>query len=164
MNVKIINRQKVLANLRIVLLLVIFTLFFSDLSAQNGREGADTIKVKKPAEVGVTEDTDEPEVFVFVEEMPEFPGGTDSMAKFIHAHLEYPDSAQMHGIQGKVMVEFVIDEEGRLINPKIVKGMGWGCDEEVLRVVRLMPRWKPGKQKGRPVKVRFVLPIKFQLS
>lgn len=161
MSYKIISKLKLLGFLRHAALLGVLTLFFSDLSAQNGREGADTIKVKKPTEVGVT---DEPEVFVFVEEMPEFPGGTDSMVKFIQAHLEYPDSAQMYGIQGKVMVEFVIDEEGRLINPKIVRGMGWGCDEEVLRVVGLMPRWKPGKQKGKPVKVRFVLPIKFQLS
>lgn len=158
MNVKRINGQKVLANLRIALLLVIFTLFFSDLSAQNGKT-RDTIKVK-PIEQKVKE----PEIFVVVEDMPEFPGGTDSMRKFIQANIEYPDSARKHGIQGKVMVEFVIDEEGRLINPKIVKGIGWGCDEEVLRMVRMMPRWNPGKQKGNPVKVRFVLPVKFQFS
>ncbi|MHB1279261.1 MAG: energy transducer TonB [Bacteroidia bacterium] len=150
---------------RIFSLAILFALFSGSLTAQNSRGAAsDTVKVKKPAEVGVTEETDEPEVFVFVEEMPEFPGGTDSMARFIGAHLNYPDSAVENSIQGKVMVQFVIDEEGRVTDPKIVKGLGWGCDEEVLRIVRLMPNWIPGKQKGKPVKIRFVLPIKFQLS
>lgn len=164
MNDKIKPRFKQTGLYKLALLLVLFIVFKSDLSAQNGQEGSDTIKVKKQPEQIETGSDDEPEIFVVVEIMPEFPGGNDSMAKFIRANLNYPDSAIKYGIQGKVMVEFVIDEEGQIINPRIVKGMGWGCDEEVLRVVRMMPRWNPGKQKEKPVKVRFVLPVRFQLN
>ncbi|HCS22043.1 MAG TPA: hypothetical protein DIW47_16055 [Bacteroidetes bacterium] len=147
----------------IILFLTIFAFAVSASGQNKGGTSPDTIEVKKPAEVGIREVTDEPEIFVVVEEMPEFPGGTDSMTKFIWSNLNYPDSAVRHNIQGKVAVQFVIDEEGRVTDPKIVKGLGWGCDEEVLRIVKLMPNWTPGKQKGKPVKVRFVLPIRFQL-
>lgn len=114
-------------------------------------------------QVVVTEKTDEPEIFVVVEDMPAFPGGTAEMQRFIQENLEYPPLAQENGIQGKVMVEFIVDEQGKITNAKVVKGIGWGCDEAALKVVSKMPRWSPGKQRNKPVKVRFVLPIKFQL-
>ncbi|MHB1276920.1 MAG: energy transducer TonB [Bacteroidia bacterium] len=114
-------------------------------------------------QVEVTEKTSEPEIFVVVEDMPEFPGGPGEMTKFIIENLEYPPLAQENGIQGKVMVEFIVDEQGKITNAKVVKGIGFGCDEAALKVVNKMPRWSPGKQRNKAVRVRFVLPIKFQL-
>lgn len=115
-------------------------------------------------QVVVTEKTDEPEIFVVVEDMPAFPGGNAEMTKFINEHLDYPPLAIENGIQGKVMVEFIVDVNGNIKNAKVVKGIGWGCDEAALAVVKLMPRWKPGKQRNKAVPVRFVLPIRFQLQ
>ncbi|MHB1279259.1 MAG: energy transducer TonB [Bacteroidia bacterium] len=96
--------------------------------------------------------------------MPEFPGGEKEMQKFVFKHLEYPPLAIEYGIHGRVMVEFIIDEDGKVTNAKILKGIGWGCDEAALKVVNAMPRWKPGEYDGKIVKVRFVLPITFRLE
>ncbi|HCS19356.1 MAG TPA: energy transducer TonB [Bacteroidetes bacterium] len=122
--------------------------------------------IVKPIEEQIVtpEDTKEPEVFVVVEDMPEFPGGANEMTRFILENLDYPPLAQENGIQGKVMVEFIVDEHGNIKNAKVVKGIGWGCDEAALKVVNKMPKWSPGKQRNKPVRVRFVLPIKFQLQ
>lgn len=158
MNVKIINGQKLLANMRIALLLGLFTLFFSDLFAQNGSTG-DTIKVKP-----IEEYVNEPEILVAVEDMPEFPGGNDSMKKFIKANLVYPDSAIKNKIEGKVIIEFLVDETGKVSSPRVLKGIGSGCDEEALRIVNKMPNWKPGKLRNKPVKVRYVIPVIFSLN
>lgn len=95
--------------------------------------------------------------------MPEFPGGDIAMKNYIFKHLEYPTSAMENGIQGRVMVEFIIDENGKVTNAKVLKGIGGGCDEAALKVVNAMPRWKPGVMDGKVVKVRFVLPVTFQL-
>lgn len=104
------------------------------------------------------------EVFVVVEDMPEFPGGEDSMRKFIAANLVYPDSALKNKIEGKVYIKFVVNETGKLTDIKVAKAVGWGFDEEALRVIKSMPDWKPGKQRNKPVKVSYVLPIKFSLN
>lgn len=149
---------------KLALLLVIFTLFFSNLSAQNGGETPDTIKVKKPVQEEVIERTNEPEIFVVVEDMPEFPGGVDSMMKFIARNMNYPTKAIENKIEGRVHIQFIIDETGNLIDAKVLRGIGWGCDEEAIRVVNSMPKWTPGTQRNKPVKVRFVLPIRFILQ
>ena len=86
------------------------------------------------------------------------------MIPSIKANLKYPEEAQKNKVQGQVVVEFVIDTNGAVINPVIKKGIGSGCDEEALRVVSLMPAWIPGKQDGQNVKVRMILPVVFQIS
>jgi len=106
----------------------------------------------------------ENKIFMVVEQMPEYPGGDDAMMKFIQKNIRYPDVERMNDIQGRVVVGFVIDEEGYLSDISIKKGVSKGIDEEALRVVKLFPRFKPGKQKGEPVKVAFVLPIMFKLA
>jgi protein TonB len=78
--------------------------------------------------------------------------------------MKYPAQARRMGIEGKVFVEFVVDKDGTLTEVKTVKGIGAGCDEEAVRVIQSAPKWKPGKQRGRPVKVRMILPIIFKLS
>jgi len=99
-----------------------------------------------------------------VEEMPQFPGGNDALSKFLGDNLKYPKLAREEGISGTVYVSFVVRKDGTITSIKILRGIGGGCDEEVERVVKLMPKWKPGKQKGEAVAVQFNLPVKFTLS
>ena len=105
----------------------------------------------------------EEEIFVFVEEMPEFPGGEKALLTFLSNSVKYPAIAQENGIQGKVYVSFIIDETGNVYNAQIIRGVDVSLDNEALRVVRLMPKWKPGKQGNNAVKVRYSVPINFEL-
>ncbi|MFN3530322.1 MAG: energy transducer TonB [Bacteroidia bacterium] len=107
--------------------------------------------------------TGESEIFTVVEDMPQFPGGDAELLKFLYGQLRYPPLALESRIQGLVVVQFIIDEQGNITNPIVVRSLGGGCDEEALRVIKLMPRWTPGKQRGRPVRVRYNLPVRFQL-
>lgn len=104
------------------------------------------------------------EVFTIVEDQPEFPGGMQAFFKYVSENMVYPSQARRMGIEGRVYVQFVVDKDGKVTEVKAVKGIGAGCDEEAERVLRESPSFKPGKQRGRPVKVRMVLPIIFKLS
>ncbi|MEK6477715.1 energy transducer TonB [Catalinimonas sp. 4WD22] len=105
------------------------------------------------------------EIFLIVEEFPEPEGGMESFYKYVAENLKYPKFAVLNGITGKVYVQFVIDKAGNVKDVSIIKGIGGGCDEEALRIVKESPiKWKPGKQRGVPVKVRMVLPITFKLD
>jgi len=101
---------------------------------------------------------------VVVEKMPEYVGGQAALAKFLQSNIVYPAEAKKLGIEGKVYLNFVIDEQGNVTNVKLLRGIGGGCDEEAIRVVKLMPKWIPGEQAGKPVKVMFNLPIAFKLD
>lgn len=105
-----------------------------------------------------------PQIFTYVEQMPEFPGGDAARMAFLQKNLRYPDAARENNITGRVIVRFVVNEEGDISDVQIVRGIGGGCDEEAKRVVQKMPKWKPGKQNGRAVKVYFTLPIVFSLE
>ena len=105
----------------------------------------------------------EEEVFVVVEEQAEFPGGMDSMFAYIHKNLKYPEQAKEKGIQGRVFVQFVIEKDGSISNVKILRGIGGGCDEASVEMIKNMPKWKPAKQRGKPVRCQFNLPINFEL-
>lgn len=98
------------------------------------------------------------------DEMPEFPGGMASLLKFINSSVKYPVIAQENGIQGKVIITFVIDKEGEVTNVKVFRGIDSSLDAEAMRVVKNLPKWKPGKQNGRPVKVNYNVPINFVLQ
>jgi protein TonB len=104
------------------------------------------------------------EVFTIVEEMPAFPGGEAERNKFLAENIQYPQQATENGIQGTVYVSFVVDSKGNVTDVKILRGIGGGCDEEALRVVRMMPKWHPGKQNGKNVRVLFNMPIYFKLQ
>lgn len=106
----------------------------------------------------------EDEVFLIVEDQPEPPGGMAEFYKQIGKTLEYPKQARRMGIEGRVFVQFVVDKDGSLGDIKVVKGIGSGCDEAAVEALKKMPKWKPGKQRGRPVKVRMSLPIMFKLG
>ena len=112
----------------------------------------------------VIEDPTKNQIFTIVEQMPEFPGGEVEMIKYIVKNTHYPQIAKENGISGKVFLTFVVDQEGKVNDVKILRGIGGGCDEEAIRVVKSMPAWKPGKQNGRPVKVQYNLPYNFTLK
>ena len=99
-----------------------------------------------------------------VESPPAFPGGLDAFAKFLDSTLRYPGLAKREGIQGRVIVSFVIEKDGSVTDIKVVRGVGDGCDEEAVRVMRLSPHWTPGIQNGKPVRVAYTVPIAFTLS
>lgn len=105
----------------------------------------------------------EEEIFVFVEESPQFPGGEDSLYDFLAKNIRYPDEAYHNKITGTVFVTFTIEKDGSVSNIKILRNIGGGCGEEAVRVIKLMPKWKPGKQSGKPVRCEYTLPIKFEL-
>lgn len=103
-----------------------------------------------------------PAVYHVAEVMPAFPGGTGAQLAFLRDKLKYPEEALRKGLAGKVLVQFVVDERGHLIDPQVVRGLGAGLDEEALRLVRIMPWWTPGLVAGQPVKVQITLPIIFR--
>lgn len=100
-------------------------------------------------------------VFTVVEERPYFPNGMQALGQFISAYIKYPDEALKNDIKGQVIVEFTITVDGSTTDFKIVKGLGYGCDEEAIRVLKLLPDWIPGYQRGKPVRTKFRLPITF---
>ncbi len=116
------------------------------------------------------------ETFQVVEEMPRFPGceeepkkkrydcSTDKLLAFIYENIRYPEEAKRDSVEGTVVVQYVIQKDGSITETRIAKSIGGGCDEEVLRVVGLMPKWEPGRQRGRAVRVRYTLPVKFRLE
>lgn len=104
------------------------------------------------------------EIFFFVDEMPEFPGGEKALLKYLGKNVKYPVIAQENGIQGKVFVSFVIDKNGLINDVELIRGVDVSIDNEALRVVRSMPKWKAGKQGGYAVKVRYNVPILFELQ
>ena len=103
-------------------------------------------------------------VYEKVEVMPEFPGGEQAMMDFVGKNVQYPKEAMEKEISGRVLVGFIVEKDGSIADVKVVKGIGGGCDEEAVRVVKAMPKWKPGKDKGKPVRVSYVMPFTFKLQ
>jgi periplasmic protein TonB len=122
------------------------------------------VKVEIPI-VHVEEEKEDPnQVFIVVEEPAAPVGGMPAFYEYVSKKLKYPAQARRMGIEGKVFVEFVIEKDGTITDVKFIKGIGAGCDEEAVRVVQGAPKWKPGKQRGKPVRQRMVLPINFKLG
>jgi protein TonB len=104
------------------------------------------------------------EIFKVVEQMPAFEGGNAALFKYLGENLKYPVMARENGVEGTVVVQFVVNEDGSIVTPAVVRDIGAGCGEEALRVVKGMPKWQPGKQRGKAVRVQFNLPIRFKLE
>lgn len=115
-----------------------------------------------PPKPKVEEVTDE--VFVVVEQNPEFPGGLTAMMKFLSDNIRYPVIAQENGIQGRVVCNFVVERDGSITDVQVARGIDPSLDREAVRVIQSMPRWTPGKQRGQAVRVRFTLPVAFRLQ
>ncbi|MCS4436433.1 energy transducer TonB [Aquiflexum gelatinilyticum] len=114
------------------------------------------------ADAPVVEKADE--IFDVVENSPEFPGGMEAWNEYLRKNLKYPTQARRMGIEGTVYVVFVVNTDGTVQDVELLRGIGGGCDEEALRVVKGAPKWTPGKQRGCPVRVRMRLPIRFKLG
>lgn len=99
-----------------------------------------------------------------IEEQPYYPGGTNAMYRFIKTHQRIPPAAKRAGVSGRVFVSFMIDVTGEISDVQVIKGIGFGCDAEAVRIVKSMPRWIPGKRSGKVVRVKFNLPINFDLN
>ncbi len=129
-----------------------------------------TETVEGPTEVVFTEpvkevaEVEDNQVYTFVEQNAEFPGGMEALNKFISKNVKYPAQARRMGTEGKVFVSFVINKDGTLEDVSVVKGISAECDKEAMRVVQMMPNWKPGKQNGKAVRVKFIYPFNFKLS
>ena len=127
-------------------------------------EDPDAIKTNQP-EMPIAVSTEEKDrIFLSVEQSPEFAGGMNALLKFLQKNLHYPTPAVNANVGGKVYMQFVVGQDGSITKVDVLKGIGFGCDEEAQRVVKLMPKWSPGRQSGRAVAVKFTLPISFQLS
>lgn len=110
------------------------------------------------------EETEEEEIFIVVETQPQFPGGEDSLYNFIYSNLRYPQVAKDNALEGRVFLTFVVEKDGSITNVKIIRDIGGGCGHEAKRVVEMMPKWIPGKQNGKPVRVQFNMPIRFEVQ
>ena len=110
------------------------------------------------------EEEDYNEVFIAVETMPVFPGGDLGLMKYIQKNLKYPAIAREYNITGKVYVSYIVDEDGSVINVKIARGVDKNLDAEAVRVIRSLPKYKPGNQRGKAVKVQYTIPINFTLT
>jgi len=118
----------------------------------------------EPISIGfLPEKRDEEELPVPESTVPQFPGGMTALSDFLKNNLEYPARAKSNGVKGTVWVAFLVDKNGNVNNIQVLRGIGMGCDEEAMRVVGLMPKWIPGKQRGRPVDVLYRLPVKFTI-
>ena len=118
--------------------------------------------VDENPDIDTTVDVDE--VYIVPEKTPEFPGGEQALYEFLAKNIHYPQGAKESNIQGKVYIQFVVDKDGSIINPKVVRDIGGGCGEEAMRVVKMMPKWKPGDQRGVKIRTQFHLPITFELE
>jgi protein TonB len=133
----------------------------------NNLSAQDTQQKMKPAEEQKAVTQEKPidkEVFTVVETMPAYPGGEKALYKFMRENVKYPEEAKLKNIQGRVFVSFIVETDGSVSNVQVLRGIGGGCDEEGVRVVSSMPKWTPGKQRGKAVRVQYNLPIKFALE
>ena len=136
----------------------------------NGKDfydGDQVVNTNKSMQTKVTAEgsvKDNNEIFEIVENMPEFPGGMAELMKFLQQNIRYPEQAQKDSIQGRVIVQFVVDKTGKITNPVISRSVSSELDAEAIRVIKAMPLWTPGEQKGEPVNVKFTLPIQFRLT
>lgn len=135
----------------------------NEVTVENTEADANT-QIQAPVEVQQEEENEEVVNFYVIEEKPEFPGGEAAMFQWISKNVKYPEIAKENGVQGKVFVQFVIGKDGRVSDVQVVRGVDPSLDKEAVRVIQNMPAWKPGKQRGKPVKVSFQLPINFKLS
>ena len=134
------------------------------LSSEDNQAEAQTQTYVPPVVKVEEEEASSQQIFMVVEEMPEFPGGQAALMSFIAKSIKYPVVAQENGIQGRVTCSFVVNKDGSIVDAEVIRGIDPSLDKEALRVINTMPKWKPGKQRGKPVRVKFTVPINFRLN
>ena len=136
---------------------------------QSSEETGQGVEIKYTAPVAVQEeeeeDPEEQEIFQVVEQMPEYPdGGMAGLMKYLSSSIRYPAIAAENGVQGRVTVQFVVNRDGSIVDAQVLRGVDPYLDKEALRVINGMPKWKPGMQRGKPVRVRYTVPVNFRLQ
>lgn len=134
------------------------------LSSEDNQQEAQTAVYTPPAVVEEEEEEAAQQIFTVVEEMPEFPGGQMELLKYLSKAIHYPVIAQENGIQGRVVCAFVVNRDGSIVDAEVLRGVDSSLDKEALRVINSMPKWKPGKQRGKPVRVKYTVPVTFRLQ
>ena len=114
--------------------------------------------------IEVEPEPEEEEIFMVVEDAPEFPGGINALLEYLKKNIKYPAICRDNNIQGRVIVSFVVNKDGKIVDPEVVKGVNPSLDKEALRVISTMPNWKPGYQRGKPVRVKYSVPVNFRLN
>jgi len=151
-------------NLSVILLYVF--VFFSCTNESTSKDAEKAKSEEKPdfsdADVFENQGEEGEEIFQAVKDTPEFIGGKKKMYEFINSNVRHPREAAENGVSGLVYVRFVVEKNGKITNPKLLKGIGSGCDEEAIRVIAMMPKWKPGAHNGKVVRCYHTLPIAFQ--
>lgn len=131
---------------------------------QSNEDKGQAVEVKYVPAVVEEEEVEEQQIFQVVEEMPEFQGGMAECMKFLAKNIKYPTIAQENGVQGRVIVQFVVNKDGTIVDPVVVRSVDPYLDKEALRVIKAMPKWKPGKQRGKAVRVKYTVPVTFRLQ
>lgn len=131
---------------------------------KSSEEDNTAVEIKYIEPVVEEEEPVEEEIFMVVEQMPEFPGGMAELMKFLSKNIKYPTIAQENGIQGRVIVQFVVNQDGSIVDPVVMRSVDPYLDKEALRVISTMPKWKPGMQRGKAVRVKYTVPVTFRLQ
>ena len=129
---------------------------------ESKNEDSTPVKVEKPT--GKENSNGDKPVFLGVEQMPQYKGGTKALYQFLGENIRYPEEATRANIKGRVTLQFIVEENGELSDVHVMKGIGYGCDEEAVRVVKMLPGFSPGLQNGKPVRVWYTLPVVFNLE
>ena len=124
----------------------------------------EVVEITNIENVVVEEPEKEEEIFQVVENMPEFPGGIQELMKWLQKNLKYPAISAENGVQGRVIVQFVVNTDGSIVDPVVIRSVDPYLDKEAIRVVSAMPKWKPGEQRGKKVRVKYTLPVQFRLQ
>lgn len=122
------------------------------------------IEIKEIANITVEEEPEEEAPFMVVEKMPEFPGGQAALMQYLQKNIKYPAVCRENNIQGRVLIQFIVNRDGTIVEPEVVKSVNPYLDKEALRVISGMPKWTPGEQRGKPVRVKFTVPVNFKLN
>ena len=130
----------------------------------SAEDQSEFVEITDDVPVVVEEPEEEQQIFQVVENMPEFPGGTAALMQYLRKNIKYPTICQEQGIQGRVIVQFVVNKDGSICDAEVIKPVNPYLDKEALRVINGMPKWKPGEQRGKPVRVKFTVPVQFKLS
>ena len=134
-----------------------------DMSSFQRQEEATNIEIT-PVKIEEEEEEAEDEIFQVVENDPEVPGGAEALFKFLAQNIKYPQLARENNITGRVYVTFVVEKDGSVTGVRVLRDIGGGCGQEAVRVVNAMPKWKPGMDKGKPVRVSYMMPFSFKLQ
>ena len=137
-----------------------------DVDIVSSEDDATTAQVEAYTPPAVVEEEEESsqQIFTVVETMPEFPGGQGALLQYLAKSIKYPVIAQENGIQGRVSCSFVVNKDGSIVDAEVIRGVDPSLDKEALRVINSMPKWSPGKQRGKPVRVKYTVPVTFRLQ